>query len=192
LQTKNYCYTLEVIKNNKIKIMKQQMKKGFTLIELLVVIAIIGILSAIVIVNLNSARNKAQDTAIKAQASQLKNTAAVYYDDNGYGYSTSAVASVIAIQACPTSTGSAGSFASTFFSNAEAVAALNGMAKNAGRAVKCAMGSGNPNSQSWVVTSAQRNSTKFWCVDSSGSAREVAAETTIAGSTANEVMCPAS
>jgi prepilin-type N-terminal cleavage/methylation domain-containing protein len=171
--------------------MKKNFKKGFTLIELLVVIAIIGILSAIVIVNLNSARNKAQDTAIKAQASQLKNTAAVYYDDNGYGYSTAAVGSVIALQNCPTAVASPGNFGSTFFANAEAVQALNGMAKNAGRAVKCSLGSGTPNSQSWVVTSSLRNSTKFWCVDSSGSAREITAEATAAGSTANEVQCPA-
>jgi prepilin-type N-terminal cleavage/methylation domain-containing protein len=58
------------------------MKKsqGFTLIELLVVIAIIGILSAVVLASLNSARAKGSDAAVKSQLSSLKAEAALFYD----------------------------------------------------------------------------------------------------------------
>ncbi|MBK5215400.1 MAG: type II secretion system protein [Candidatus Pacebacteria bacterium] len=64
--------------------MKSQ--KGFTLIELLVVIAIIGILSSVVLPSLNSARAKAGDAAVKNNLTNIRNMAALYYDEMGrYG-----------------------------------------------------------------------------------------------------------
>ncbi len=59
-----------------------QQKKGFTLIELLVVIAIIGILSAIGLVSLNGAREKARDAKRQSDLSSMKSALALYYDDN--------------------------------------------------------------------------------------------------------------
>ncbi|MAG12320.1 hypothetical protein CL630_00725 [bacterium] len=59
---------------------------GFTLIELLVVIAIIGILSAVVLASLNSARQKSRDAKRVADLKQLQLALELYYDDNSSVY----------------------------------------------------------------------------------------------------------
>lgn len=61
-------------------------QKAFTLIELLVVIAIIGILSSIVLTNMNSARQKARDVKRVADIKQLQLALALYFDVNGGKY----------------------------------------------------------------------------------------------------------
>lgn len=58
-------------------------EKGFTLIELLVVIAIIGVLSSIVLVSLNVAREKARDATRKQDITQLRKVLEMYYSEHG-------------------------------------------------------------------------------------------------------------
>jgi len=57
-------------------------QKGFTLIELLVVVAIIGLLATIVLVSLNTARQKARDARRLSDMHQILTALEMYYDDN--------------------------------------------------------------------------------------------------------------
>jgi prepilin-type N-terminal cleavage/methylation domain-containing protein len=71
---------------------KNKSSSGFTLIELLVVIAIIGILSAVVLTNLNNARKRANDAKRLSEIRQLQSALALYFDKFGSYPSTSGYA----------------------------------------------------------------------------------------------------
>ena len=57
--------------------------KGFTLIELLVVISLIGILSTLVLANLNAARERGRDAARKSDLKNIQTALRLYYNDYG-------------------------------------------------------------------------------------------------------------
>ena len=143
--------------------------KGFTLIELLVVIAIIGILASVVLASLNSARNKSKDASIKSQMAEMRKQAAVYYSTNGmYG---------VAMgnddwQACSTSVN--GIFNTTGGGVGDMVLAVYKNSSSANGRVLCRIGTGGSN---WAFAAPLYNPTgsnNAWCVDSAGTAKEVA------------------
>jgi prepilin-type N-terminal cleavage/methylation domain-containing protein len=64
--------------------MLKRYTRGFTLIELLVVIAIIGILASVVLISLQSARKKGNDSRVISDVQQLRTQAESVYNGSNY------------------------------------------------------------------------------------------------------------
>lgn len=121
--------------------------KGFTLIELLVVVAIIGVLSSVVLASLSSARSKGNDSAIKANLSNIRAQAEILRDDNGDYH-----------EVCGTSGATQDSTV------AAAIAEAN--TRNGSGSVTC-----NSAASGWAVASDLDGDGAF-CVDADGAARD--------------------
>lgn len=143
--------------------------RGFTLIELLVVIAIIGILASVVLTSLSSARNKGRDTRIASNVRQVKSQIESEVSLIG-AFQAGAGFCVTATDTINTSSGNC----KTLYDDVT----NNGSALN----VKATVNGGTYGSYA-VYGRLITNSTKYYCMDSSG-------RTNAAATVNNVIPCP--
>ena len=144
--------------------------RGFTLIELLVVIAIIGILSAVVLASLSTARTKGQDAAVQSDLNTIQTQAEIYYGGTG-------VNSYGAAQA--TCSGSV-------FSDPTIIKAIAGTDSANGSATPVCGNSTTAYAAMSQLPTSLGGTASYWCVDSTGFAG-VRVTALVAGDT----VCPA-
>lgn len=151
-------------------IMYKNRFKGFTLIELLVVIAIIGILSAVVLASLNSARDKGTDAAIKSNLQSVRSQAELVATNSPSGSYAGVCADgqvVAQVTAAAAGTGATTNFT---LSTAQISTSATCHSSAAGYAASAPVKAGG-----------------FWCVDSTGASKPEIVTNVLA---ASAVTCP--
>lgn len=117
---------------------------GFTLIELLVVVAIIGILSSVVLSQLNTARSRGADAAVKSNLNNMRSYAESQFDNGINGFQgVCALGKMTELQ------------------NAATAAGGNG-------------GSCNSSPTIWVAWAGLKlTPANAWCVDNTGASKQI-------------------
>ncbi len=151
-------------------------KKGFTLIELLVVIAIIGVLASVVLASLNTARDKGNDAAIKANLANIRAQAELFYTDNGndYNIETNACSTLLSLFIDPV-IGNALTAAASASSDTSATCISSD-----GTGADTTSGG---QASTWAISIALSDGTD-WCVNSTGAAEGGSASITGTGNPA--------
>ncbi len=143
--------------------MYKNRSQGFTLIELLVVIAIIGILSAVVLASLSTARQKGNDAAIQSDFAAIQSQAEIFYGSNSTAVNSYGNAATLS---CST--------AGSVFADLLITRAINGATTAAGnQAPVC-----NNTASAYAISiklNVPQGLNGYWCVDSGGGGKAISA-----------------